>query len=92
MRRTLLQYVLPLVLPLVVYGVWLAVARHRARKAGVAEVPDWHGAPWTWLLVAGIGLVCVGFVILAFQDGAPPDAKYIPPQFIDGEIVPGHME
>ena len=92
MRRTLLQYLLPLVLPLVAYGVWLMIARNRARKAGAADVPGWHGAPWTWLVVAGIGLVSVGFVILAFQGDASPGAKYIPPQYIDGEIVPGYTE
>lgn len=92
MRRVLLQYALPLILPLVVYGIWLTFARQRARKAGAAEIPGWHGAPWNWLVAASICLVCVGFIILALQQGAPPDAKYIPPQFINGEIVPGHTE
>ncbi len=92
MRRILLNYLLPLLLPLVVYGIWLALARRKARLAGAAEVPGWGNAPWTWLLVAGIGLVSVGLVTLALVGDGPTGGTYVPPQFIDGEIVPGRME
>ncbi len=31
MRRILLNYLLPIILPFVIYGLWLAFARYKAR-------------------------------------------------------------
>ena len=92
MRRLLLNYLLPIVLPFAVYGFWLAYARHKARTSGQDGMPEWRDAPWTWLMVAAAGLVAVGFAALAFVGGSPTDQKYIPPQYIDGVIVPSRME
>ena len=92
MRRLLLNYLLPIILPFAVYGFWLTYARYKARTAGQDGMPEWRDAPWTWLMVAGAGLVAAGFVALAFVGGNPIDQKYIPPQYIDGVIVPSHTE
>ncbi len=92
MRRLLLNYLLPIILPFAVYGIWLAYARFRARTAGQHGGPEWRDAPWTWLMVAGAALVAAGFATLAFVGGSPIDQKYIPPQYIDGVIVPSRME
>lgn len=92
MRRMLLNYLLPIVLPFVIYGVWLTYARYRARMAGHDGMPEWRDAPWTWLMVAGAVLVSLSLATLAFVDGSPTDKKYIPPQYIDGVIVPSRME
>ncbi len=91
MTRILLNYVLPILLPFIAYGAWLVLARRKARPAGEAA-SLWHDAPWTWLLIAGIGLVCVGLVALALTGGSPPGAKYIAPHYEGGEIVPGRTE
>lgn len=91
-RYVLLHYVLPLVLPFVIYGVWLLLARRKARTAGGEEAPEWRDAPWTWLFVAGAALVAVGLVGLALTGGAPPGGEYVPPKYIDGEVVPGRLE
>ena len=92
MRRLLLNYLLPIVLPFAFYGIWLAYARYKARTAGHEGAPEWRDAPWTWLMVAGAVLVAVGFASLAFIGGSPIDQKYIPPKYIDGVIVPSHTE
>ncbi|MFQ5785766.1 MAG: DUF6111 family protein [Alphaproteobacteria bacterium] len=91
MRRLLLNYLLPLLLPFAVYGVWLYFARRQSQRAGAAG-PAWRDAPWTWLLIAGVGLVIVGFIVLGAIVEGPPDATYIPPHMVDGEIVPGKLE
>ena len=92
MSRIVLQYVLPLLVPFVIYGAWLALARNKARRAGADAVPEWREAPWTWLLIAGLGLLIASLVGLAVQGGDPLGKTYVAPQFIDGEIVPAHTE
>ena len=92
MRLLLLNYLLPIILPFAIYGVWLTYARYRARLAGHDGMPEWRDAPWTWLMVSAAGLVALGFAALAFVGGSPTDLKYVPPQYIDGVIVPSHME
>ena len=92
MRQILLQYLLPIILPFVIYGAWFAFARYKARAAGADGAPEWRDAPWTWLLTASAGLVAAGFVVLALRGGNPIDETYVPPRYIDGEIVSGHTE
>ncbi len=71
MRNILLHYVLPFVAPFVVYVIWLAWARRKARAAGAGAAPEWRDAPWTWLIIAGLGLVIGGFIALALTLGDP---------------------
>ncbi len=77
MTRILLHYVLPILLPFIVYGVWLALARRKAQSASMAgaAAPVWRDAPWTWLLIAGLGLACVGLVALALTGGTTFDGS-----------------
>ena len=46
----------------------------------------------TTLMVAGPVLVALSLASLAFIGGSPIDQKYIPPQYIDGVIVPSRTE
>lgn len=92
MKRLLINYLLPVILPFAVYAFWLAYARYKARTAGHDNSPEWRDAPWTWLMVAGAALVAASLAVLASIDGSPIDQKYIPPQYIDGVIVPSRME
>ena len=92
MRRMLLSYLLPIALPFVIYGVWVAFARYKVRHAGQEGGPEWRDTPWTWLLIASTGLVAVGFLVLALQGGSPPGETYFPPSYSAGEIVPGRTE
>ncbi len=92
MIRVLLQIVLPLVLPFLIYWGYLQLARSRARAAGrpetdlqVAEVP------WTWLATAGVVLVLITMIGVGLLGGADPEAVYEPPRYEDGKIVPGRM-
>ncbi len=71
MRNIILHYVLPFVAPFVVYAIWLAWARRKARTSGAGAAPEWGDAPWTWLIISGLGLVIVGLVALALNLGDP---------------------
>ena len=71
MRNIFLHYVLPLVAPFVIYGIWLAWARRKAWTAGASAAPEWRDAPWTWLIIAGLCLAIAGFIALALTLGDP---------------------
>ncbi len=77
MKRILLHYVLPIVLPFIVYGIWLALARRKAQSASTAgaAAPTWRDAPWMWLLIAGLGLMIAGLVALALTGGTTFDVS-----------------
>ncbi len=94
MSRILLHYVLPLILPLLLYCIWLGIHRRRRQAAG-APLPEGWGlrdAPWTWLFITGIALLGASLVSLALLGSSPPESKYVPHSIVDGEIVPSRTE
>jgi hypothetical protein len=81
MLRILLQYVLPLVLPFLVYLVY----------ARLAQKPG-SDAPWIGLAAAGVALMAVSLVTWGLLSGSDPSETYVPARFEDGELVPGTTE
>ena len=81
MLRILLQYLLPLLLPFLVYLAYVALTRGRA--AGWLD-----NAPWLHLAVAGIVLMAISLLTWGLLSGAPPDQVYVPPRLEDGRVVP----
>ena len=84
MLRVLLQYLLPLLLPFLVYAAYVALAQGR--------LPDWLGLSdrqWIVLGSAGVVLLAISLATWSLMTGAPPEETYIPPRFEDGRIVPG---
>jgi hypothetical protein len=80
MLRIALQYLLPLVLPLLAYLVYAGVSR----KTRVLE-----GAPWIGLAAAGVVLMAASLVSWSLLTGAEPGETYVPARFEDGRVVPG---
>lgn len=82
MFRLLFHYVLPLILPLLVYLSYVYLTdRHR---------PDWvQRTPWLGLFGAGAVLLGASLIVWGLIDGADPDTTYVPPRLEDGRIVPG---
>lgn len=92
MSRILITYVLPLLLPLLLYLAWNAYARRQARKNG-GEEPSLQKGPIFWSLVAGAVLLGASLVTLAVTGGDDPDAGvYIAPTYKDGKIQPPRYE
>jgi len=92
MWRVLIEILLPLVLPTVLYFMWLSAERRRQEKLGAGEALEWADAPWIWLGAIGLLLATMVAVALALIGGEPTIGQYVPPQIIDGRIVPGHVE
>ena len=94
MIRILLEFLLPLILPTVVYGLWMAFERRRQEKLGRGEPPTWRDAPFVWLGLAGVVLTAVllfGLVLL--RDTGNAKGQYVPPRLApDGTIAPAHVE
>ncbi len=90
MLRKLLTIVLPLVLPLLVYAIYLALARRKARLAGEGSLPRWQEAPWAAIFIASILLMIASLAVWRMNLGVDPGVKLVPPRVVDGEVVPSH--
>lgn len=92
MARILFTYILPLVLPFLMYLAWNKYARAQARKNG-GEEPSLQKGPIFWSIVAGFILLAASLVTLAITGGSSPDSgRYIPPRYEDGKIQPPRYE
>ena len=43
-----------LLLPFLVYLLWLALSRRKAQLSAEGRLPAWQALPWTWLIIAGV--------------------------------------
>ena len=93
--RIFLTYVLPLVLPTLVYVAWVGYARkkHVGAGAGDGDLPGLRRGPLFLSLVTGFVLMLGGLATIALMSGAPPDSgEYQSPRLQDGKIVPPHFK
>ncbi len=89
MTRILIQIVIPLLFPLMVYIGWLWWSRsHHEKRLGERL----EQGPWAWLLMAGAALAAIAMVTYGEMDSGGPAGKYVPAQYKDGEVIPGRFE
>jgi hypothetical protein len=84
MLRVLLQYLLPLLLPFLLYAAYVALAHGR--------MPSWlelSSRQWATLGGTGLALLIISLVTWGLLSGSPPEETYIPPRLEDGRVVPG---
>lgn len=86
MIRFLLQYLLPLLLPTLLWFGWMWLTQKGKEPRALRE------GPWVWLIGSGIVLMGAALVATAFMTGSEPGGKYVPPYMEDGKIVPGRVE
>jgi len=91
MTRIFFTYIVPLLLPTLVYFLWMLPAWRQAKAEG-RDAPPWEDAPWVWLFIAGVVFFGVSLVVFGVTDGASPDEQYAPPHMEDGRIVPGQFD
>lgn len=83
MGNLILRYLLPFLAPFAAYFIWVwLVNRFGAER-------EWKH-PWHWLFAAGTVCLLVVLAYFAISGGAPAGAIYVPPEWVDGKIVPGH--
>ena len=66
MSRVIVQYVLPLLLPTLVFVGWLVLTR-KPGETRAETMARLQGGPWYWLVVAGFVLMAAGFIYLGLS-------------------------
>lgn len=87
MARVVLINIAMFLLPFIVYGAYLYLSRKDDEDTNY-----WRDAPIGWLFAIGMVLVFAVIISLIQFTGSGPGGHYVPPQFKDGKIVPGHVE
>lgn len=89
----MLSYLLrfwPILLPIIIYLVWLFIARNKAKKAGEEVLPGLTDGPWVWA-VAATFVLAAGFFIFMGLSSTPTDSSYSPARMENGKLVPGKI-
>ena len=89
--RAILQYVVPLLLPLAIYVSYVLIAR-RVQAGQGPLAAQLRQFPWVWLAIAGVALLAISLLAFNLTTGSDPGGTYVPPKLEDGKVVPGHME
>lgn len=85
--REILEIVVPLVLPTLLYLLWVVVVR----RAGLGGATAWQGMPFLWLAGAGVVLLALFLFVVTVHYGTDRPGIYVPPQYKNGGVVPGHF-
>ena len=88
MPRELLTLFLPLVLPTVLYLLWLQAVRWSQAGGAVS----WRALPWVWLGVTGVALTALVLFVVTVHFGSSVSGIYVPPHVENGQVVPGHIQ
>ena len=89
MTRIFLTYILPLVLPSLIYVLWIWNARRTHDPDSEDALPGLRRGPLFWSLVSGFLLMITGLITIALMSGDPPDSgTYQSPRLEDGKILP----
>jgi len=90
MMRIFLHYVLPLLLPTLMYLAWIIISNRKRATNGEAPSLISEG-PWFRLILAGFGLMLIGLAVTAVFGGMGKEGKYQSPYLENGKVVPGRM-
>jgi len=90
MARILFSVIVPIVLPTALYFLYAWFVARRARAAGTT--PDKVDVPWSWLGLAGVGLLLLSLMIEVYYGGYKPGSQYEPAHMEGGKLVPGRTQ
>ncbi len=90
MIKLLLLRFWPVLIPVLVYWLWLRTVAAKARKEG-KPAPLFRDGPWYWLVLASLGMAVLCFLFWG-GSGEAVKGDYIPPHVENGKVIPGHVE
>jgi amino acid transporter len=85
MTRIVLERVALFLVPFLLFALYVWIFRKRLQLPR----PD---TPWFWLTASGLVLVILSFLYAGFTEGEPTTGVYVAPQYVNGKIVPGHID
>ena len=88
MLRVFLTIVLPLLLPTVLYLLWIGILGSSQEGGAI----PWTAVPWIWLAGTGAVLLAIVLLVVTVHFGSPQDGVYVPPRWEGDRIVPSHIE
>ena len=88
MVRVFLTIVLPLLVPTALYLLWVSTLGAPHDGGAVA----WNSVPWVWLAGAGAVLLVIVLLVVTVGFGTSQEGVYVAPRYVNGHIVPGHIE
>lgn len=88
--KIFLQFVLPILLPGLLFILWTVLTRVRPGQNGSKRSIIAAG-PWFGLILAGFILMAIGLIFTSIYGGMDPDGIYRAPYWEDGKVVPGGM-
>jgi len=94
MFRIIITYIVPLILPTVMFFIWSAwvqrkIKREHANSEEAIEAFE-ISTPWFRLILTGLGLMIVGLLLsVLLGPKNPPDSVYQAPRIENGKIMPG---
>lgn len=80
----------PVLIPFVVYILWLEVVARKAKKEG-RERPFFRDGPVYWLVFFSLGIALACFLWLG-ANIENHKGDYVPPHVVNGVMVPGTVE
>jgi len=88
MLRAFLTTIVPFLLPMTGYAVWIWYRTRYAQKHG-GEAPRFEQGPWPLMLFLGAMLSLAVLGVVALTTGGAPGEVYVPPHLENGKVVPG---
>ncbi|MDJ0609575.1 MAG: hypothetical protein QNJ67_11420 [Kiloniellales bacterium] len=88
MIRKLITVVLPIVLPFIVYWLYVYFARVKARLAGKPE-PSFKEGPWGYIALVGALLAVASLVFWRFYSGQELGSLLVPFSILTPGTAPG---
>jgi hypothetical protein len=88
MLRVFATIVLPLLLPTLIYLLWVRIADPAQQGRPVR----WAALPWVWLAGAGTVLLILVLLVVNLRFGTEQPGVYVPPRYEGGRILPPHID
>ncbi|MEZ5690070.1 MAG: hypothetical protein R3D71_00200 [Rickettsiales bacterium] len=79
----------PVLLPLLIYYIWLYFMRRKARKNG-DKIPQFRDGPVFLLLISSLVIAILCFLFIAFSTEGKK-GNYIPPHMEGDSLIPGQI-
>jgi hypothetical protein len=79
----------PVLIPLIVYLLWITRERRRAHKSGT-KLPKFLSGPWFTAVITSLAIGMAIFLFLGFTH-TQEKGNYIPSHVENGQIVPGKV-